>query len=142
MFSAIFVVDTTYNFPIWFCSSFQIKLAKLYKHNKPIMRYSCRKIRGGSGAAATSKMERFVIIVNGLAVNYYHKALHLGCCSSPRSAFANVEELMHQTFKQGWRTFQTFQTMFHLFQNSKNLNRKKQIFSLSKRASKFKLTQN
>ena len=22
------------------------------------------------------------------AVNYYHKALHLGCCSSPRSAFA------------------------------------------------------
>ena len=23
-----------------------------------------------------------------LAVNYYHKALHLGCCSSPRSASA------------------------------------------------------
>ena len=37
--------------------------------------------RGGSRAAATSKMECFVIIVN-----YYHKALHLGCCSSPRSA--------------------------------------------------------
>ena len=36
--------------------------------------------RGGSRAVATSKMERFVIIVN-----YYHKALHLGCCSSPRS---------------------------------------------------------
>ena len=32
-------------------------------------------------------MERFVIIVKGReAVNYYHKALHLGCCSSPRSA--------------------------------------------------------
>ena len=31
--------------------------------------------RGGSRAAATSKMECF-----------YHKALHLGCCSSPRSA--------------------------------------------------------
>ena len=30
--------------------------------------------RGGSKAAATSKMEHFVI------------ALHLGCCSSPRSA--------------------------------------------------------
>ena len=44
-------------------------------------------VRGGSRAAATSKMERFVIIVNGLAVvNYYHKALHLGYCSSPRSA--------------------------------------------------------
>ena len=52
-------------------------------------------------SAATSKMECFVIIVNGFqpitisqstpswmlpAVNYYHKALHLGCCSSPRSA--------------------------------------------------------
>ena len=39
-------------------------------------------IRGGSRAAATSKMERFVIMVNGWklsAVNYYHKALHLGC---------------------------------------------------------------
>ena len=23
------------------------------------------------------------------AVNYYHKALHLGCCSSPRSASDN-----------------------------------------------------
>ena len=23
------------------------------------------------------------------AVNYYHKALHLGCCSSPRSASRN-----------------------------------------------------
>ena len=45
--------------------------------------------RGGSRAAATCKMERFVIIVNGWkleAVSYYHKALHLGCCSSPRSA--------------------------------------------------------
>ena len=33
--------------------------------------------RDRSRAAATSKMERFVIIV---------KALHLGCCSSPRPA--------------------------------------------------------
>ena len=60
--------------------------------------------RGGSRAAATSKMECFAIIVNGfqpltiitkhsildvaVAVNYYHKALHLGCCSSPRSVSA------------------------------------------------------
>ena len=36
-------------------------------------------VRGGSRAAATSKMKRSVIIANGLA-------LHLGCCSSPRSA--------------------------------------------------------
>ena len=41
-------------------------------------------IRGGFRTAATSKMERFIIIVQ--AVNYYLKALHLGCCSSPRSA--------------------------------------------------------
>ena len=32
-------------------------------------------VRGGSRAAATSKMERLE------AVNYYHKVLHLGCCS-------------------------------------------------------------
>ena len=37
-------------------------------------------VRGGSRAAATSKMERLE------AVNYYHKVLHLGCCSIPRSA--------------------------------------------------------
>ena len=35
---------------------------------------------GGSRTAAASKMERFVIIVNGFQL------LHLGCCSSPRSA--------------------------------------------------------
>ena len=34
---------------------------------------------GGSRTAATSKMERFVIIVN---VNYYHRALHLGWWSA------------------------------------------------------------
>ena len=38
------------------------------------------RFRGGSRTAATSKMERFVIIVNGFQpFNYYHKALHLGC---------------------------------------------------------------
>ena len=45
--------------------------------------------RGGSVSAAMCQMERFVIIVYGLklpAVKYYHKALPLGCCSSPRSA--------------------------------------------------------
>ena len=36
--------------------------------------------RGGSRTAATFTMEGFVE-----AVNYYHKVLHLGCCSSPRS---------------------------------------------------------
>ena len=42
--------------------------------------------RGGSRAALISKIERCVIIVNGSAVNYYHKALYLGYCSIPRSA--------------------------------------------------------
>ena len=52
--------------------------------------------RGGSRTVAISKMKRFLIIVNGwkpltiIAVNYYQKALHLGCCSSPRSAFDNL----------------------------------------------------
>ena len=45
--------------------------------------------RGGSRAAATSRMESFVIIVKRLpAVNYYYKVLHLGYCSSPRSTSA------------------------------------------------------
>ena len=46
-------------------------------------------IVGGSRTAAISKMEHFVIIVNGQrlpAVNYYHNELHLGSCSSPISA--------------------------------------------------------
>ena len=44
-------------------------------------------VRGGSRAAATSTMERFVIIVN------YHKALHLGCCSSLRSTSGSGPKL-------------------------------------------------
>ena len=30
----------------------------------------------------------------GQAVNYYHKPLHLGCCSSPRSASVNHKRLL------------------------------------------------
>ena len=45
------------------------------------LRAKCYTSRGGSRAAETSKMERFALIVN-----YYHKAFHLGCCSSSRSA--------------------------------------------------------
>ena len=48
--------------------------------------------RGGSRAAAISKMECFVIIVN----NYYHKALHLGCCSSPRCASDTINLRLEQ----------------------------------------------
>ena len=39
-------------------------------------------VRGGSRAATTSKGERLE------AFNWYHNELHLGCCSSPRSASA------------------------------------------------------
>ena len=28
------------------------------------------------------------------AVNYYHKALHIGCCSSPRSASEHLDRLL------------------------------------------------
>ena len=46
----------------------------------PPQKKKCKRkmLRGGSRTAATSKMKRFVIIVNGF---------HIGCCSSPRSAF-------------------------------------------------------
>ena len=49
------------------------------------------------------------------AVNYYHKALHLGCCSSPRSASGNdhprtfLEKLtlaLHNHFLTAIRVFQ------------------------------------
>ena len=40
--------------------------------------------RGGSSTAATFKVKRFVIIVNG----WKPLNLHLECCSSPRSTSA------------------------------------------------------
>ena len=61
-----------------------------------------KNARGGSRTAAISKMERFVIIVNGFqlpAVNYYHKALHLGCCSSPRSASSYCSTVESDRFR-------------------------------------------
>ena len=56
----------------------------------PLQKLLRKIIRGGSRTAATSKIEQFVIIVQLPAVNYYHKALHLGCCSSPRSTSDNL----------------------------------------------------
>ena len=53
---------------------------------------NCKNIIGRSRAAATSKLECFVIKVNGWAVNYYHKALHLGCFNSPRSASEHLRK--------------------------------------------------
>ena len=52
-------------------------------------------LRGESRTAATSKIEHFVIIVNGWnPVNYYHKELHLGCWSSPRSASDSIQHVI------------------------------------------------
>ena len=48
----------------------------------------CISVKGGSRTAATSKMERF----------YYHKGLHLGCCSSPRSASVCISLLNNVSF--------------------------------------------
>ena len=52
-------------------------------------------------AAAASKMECFMTLTKRLeAINYYHKVLHLGCCSSPRSASGKKEssKLIEQKF--------------------------------------------
>ena len=43
-------------------------------------------MRGRSSGAATSKMDYSDYSQRVEAVNYYHKVLHRGCCSSPRSA--------------------------------------------------------
>ena len=57
------------------------------------------KYRGGSRAVATTKMERFVIIVNGIS-KPFNQLLRtsfvkfLGCCSSPRSV-SEVEKRTH-----------------------------------------------
>ena len=68
--------------------------SKNKKSLRKFKKYDCDSsiFRGGSKTAVTSKMARFVIIVNAF-VNYYHKALHLGCCNSLRSAsdLANIE---------------------------------------------------
>ena len=58
-------------------SKFLCKEFSLNLFSKQTIHMKC-SIWGGSTTAATSKMEHFVI--------YYHKELHLGCCSSPRSA--------------------------------------------------------
>ena len=76
--------------PTKFDASF-ICIDPLIANRKTIFKYS-DQVRGGSKTAATSKMEHFVILVNGWKpLNYCHKALYLGCCSSPRSASAKLE---------------------------------------------------
>ena len=75
---------------IWSNNGYQLKIYltvpwHCYKQKSEVLIFqNVSRTRGGSRTAATYKMERFVIIA--AAVNYYHKALHLGCCSSPRPA--------------------------------------------------------
>ena len=91
-----------------FCVMCSLKTKLVFIENFFIY-YSVR-----SRTAATSKMERFVIIINGWkplwyisAVNYYHKAPHLGCCNSPRSASALeiVNSVIHNVFKYFWKAW-------------------------------------
>ena len=51
-----------------------------------------RTNRGGSRTAAKSKLELFVLIVNGFQPLTIITKLHLGCCSSPRYATEHTEK--------------------------------------------------
>ena len=83
------------NLQVFLCLFFLITLIKV-SHNHVLYLFlqtnelinddASRKISGGSRTAATSKMELFLIIVNG-----FH--LHLGCCSSLRSVSENFAYL-------------------------------------------------
>ena len=61
-----------------------IKPIRVYVQNGSVYNYSpgasneCISVRGGSRTAAKSK------------INYYHKVLPLGCCSSPKPASVSV----------------------------------------------------
>ena len=75
-------------------------------------------IRGGSRAAATSKMERFVIVIID-NVNYYHKALYPGCCSSPKSAsddegFSQNQSMAFNPLQNGVAYLSTLKTSENL----------------------------
>ena len=51
--------------------------------------------QGGSRTAATSKVELFVIIVNGFQpFTIFIKSFPFGCCSSPRSASGPCQDLL------------------------------------------------
>ena len=59
-------------------------------------RYNPLRDVSGSRTAATSKMEHFVIDNSQrLEPIIYHKEVHLGCCSSPRSASCICDSAKH-----------------------------------------------
>ena len=72
--------------------------------------------RGGSRTAATSKIELFMIIKKE-AVNYYHKVLHLGCCSSPRSVSEQAQKQPCTDFPQNsWpEKFHSEESVYSVF---------------------------
>ena len=97
----------------------KINASVLKLKTKSIKRLKCK---GGFITAATSNMELFVIIVNGFqpltiitkcSINYYHKVLHLGCCSSPGSVSRNQYVVLgmllsHIFDKAQWINFRSF----------------------------------
>ena len=108
--------EGTYNDGV--ISNLQINLNRINIF-EPSCSPSLMSARGGSSTAATSKMELFMIIYNGFqAVNYYHKELYLGCCSSPRSASRYIF-LKFQRFcyisKIIIKNFRYFFLIFHFF---------------------------
>ena len=71
--------------------------------------------RGGSRTAATSKMERFVIIVNGFQpLTIITKALHLGCCSSPRSASDVATTIFTSSYLSKNRRYNFHSAILHI----------------------------
>ena len=65
-------------------------------------------------------MEHFVVIVKRLeAVNYYHKVLHLGCCSNPRSASAYRAKILSYELNSS-RTY-SLQYISYLFKLIANI---------------------
>ena len=54
-----------------------LKFTRYEEYDYKILKANSVDFRGGYRTSATSKLE---------SVNYYHKALHLGCCRNPRSA--------------------------------------------------------
>ena len=110
---------------IWSNNGYQLKIYltvpwHCYKQKSEVLIFqNVSRTRGGSRTATTYKMERFVIIA--AAVNYYHKALHLGCCSSPRPASDYRKYTLPVEY-----------TLNHLFSGTKNTWNTQPAFTCSK----------
>ena len=75
---------------IWYKKNLEIKESISFSNCKNGGLTNVEINSGGSRTAATFKLR---------AVNCYHKELHLGCCSSPRSASKTPKSLMYNILK-------------------------------------------